>query len=101
LPGSGVHVSRIANGIGHPLEFIAKHFFEWFPVDEAIDFVQEAIIVFAVSGNIVGNIGFLKVRSLMVASICSDGGNKHHLLKFTIFYWNLSCNGLNLGSLKK
>ena len=46
---------RVADGIGHSLEFIAKHFFEGFPVDEAIDLVQEAVLVFAVSGNIVGN----------------------------------------------
>ena len=48
-------VGRVADGIGHPLEFIAKRFFEGFPVDEAIDLVQEAVLVFAVRGNIVGN----------------------------------------------
>jgi len=52
-------VCRVADSIGHSLEFIAKHFFERFPVDEAIDLVQEAILVFAVSGNIVGNTGLL------------------------------------------
>ena len=52
-------VCRVADSIGHSLEFIAKHFFERFPVDEAIDLVQEAVLVLAASGNIVGNTGLL------------------------------------------
>jgi len=52
-------VGRVADGIGYTLELLAKHFFERFPVDEAIDLVQEAILVLAASGNIVCNTGLL------------------------------------------
>ena len=52
-------VGRVANGIDHPLELLPQDFFERFPVDEAIDLVQKAVLVFAASGNIVGNTGLL------------------------------------------
>ena len=52
-------VGRVAYGIDYPLELLAKHFFDGFPVDKAIDLVQEAVLVLAASGNIVGNTGLL------------------------------------------
>jgi len=52
-------VDQVADGIGPPLELLAKHFFDRFPVDEAIDLVQEAVPVLAASGNTVGNNGLV------------------------------------------
>ena len=79
-------ISRVADGIGHPPEFIAKHFFEGLPVDEAIDLVQEAILALAMGGNKSAMPGFLGVRSLMIASVVSDGENILQLHKITTYY---------------